>query len=219
MAGSGIRLVAFDMDGVLTAHPSSWEYVHSRMGVDNRKNLDLYRKGAISYIDFLKSDVQLWIDAHPGIGEKDIRHILGEIPLTEGIGLAVDELRSSGIATAIISGGIYWLAERICTVAQFDRIFANRISTDIYGKIIPDGSVMVEPRHKDKVLAALQQDTGIGIAETASVGDTLQDSAMFQRSSISIAFNTRDPKVVRSATHHVPSGNLLEAVRIIRQGL
>lgn len=215
MVRQGIRLVAFDMDGVLTSHPSSWEFVHSRMGVDNRLNLDLYRKGLISYLEFLRSDVRLWTETHPGISEDDVRRILDDIPLTEGIYRSVQELRDSGIVTAIISGGIYWLAERICISAPFDRVFANKISTDSSGRIVPDGTVMVEPRHKDRVLASIQQNTGIGMEETASVGDTLQDAAMFQRSALSIAFNTGDPKVVRSATHHVSSRNLLDAVRII----
>ena len=53
----GIRLVVFDMDGVLTTHPSSWEYVHRAMGVDNSENLRLYRTGNISYMDFLRIDL------------------------------------------------------------------------------------------------------------------------------------------------------------------
>ena len=113
----GIRLVVFDMDGVLTTHPSSWEYVHRAMGVDNSENLRLYRTGNISYMDFLRSDVNLWISRHPGITREDVVKILDSIPLRKNLNLAVKEIRDSGAATAIVSGGIYWLAQRIADQA------------------------------------------------------------------------------------------------------
>ena len=211
----GIRLVVFDMDGVLTTHPSSWEYVHRAMGVDNSENLRLYRTGNISYMDFLRSDVNLWISRHPGITREDVVKILDSIPLRKNLSLAVKEIRDSGAATAIVSGGIYWLAQRIADQAAFDQIYANMILTDNTGRIIPDGNVMVEPRHKDDVITAIQKRLGISEAETASVGDTTQDAAMFRHSAVSIAFNSIDGRLSGMASHSAHGNDLLEITRIL----
>ena len=188
------------MDGVLTKHPSSWEYVHRKLGVDNGKNLQLYREEKLSYIEFLRSDVRLWINENPGISEQDVRKILETIPERDGIPETMAKLHSGGITTAIISGGIYWLAERICRDSGIDYVFANGIRTDSTGRLLPDGDVVVEPRYKDRVLLDLQDRLKIGKDETASVGDTYQDNAMFMHSGISIAFNAKDPRVSKAAT-------------------
>ncbi len=211
----GIRLVVFDMDGVLTAHPSSWEFVHHAMGVDNSENLRLYREGKISYMDFLRSDVNLWVSRDPGITMDDVIRILDRIPLRDNLGRAVTEIRDSGAATAIVSGGIYWLAQRIARQAVFDQIYANMILTDSTGHIIPDGNVMVEPRHKDSVIMAIQKNLGVSEAQTASVGDTVQDGAMFRHSAVSIAFNSVDGRLTGMASHSAHGNDLLEITRIL----
>lgn len=211
----GIRLVVFDMDGVLTTHPSSWEYVHQAMGVDNSESLRLYRTGSISYMDFLRSDVNLWISRNPGITREDVIKILDRIPLRENLNRTINEIRDSGAATAIVSGGIYWLAQRIAGQAIFDHIYANMILTDDRGRIIPDGNVMVEPRHKDTVIMAIQKQLGISEAETASVGDTTQDAAMFRHSALSIAFNSVDGRLSEMASHSADGNDLLEITRIL----
>ncbi len=79
------KLAVFDMDGVLTQPVSSWDYVHKRLGVDNAENLNSYRAGTLSYIDFLRSDVRLWLgDDGPTSAEK-VMEILEQVPLREGV--------------------------------------------------------------------------------------------------------------------------------------
>lgn len=218
MKGEDIKLVVFDMDGVLTVHPSSWEYVHRHLGVDNHSNLQLYRQGKISYMEFLRSDVRLWTDADPELRKEDVVDILNTIPLRNGIGEAVETIRRCGSFTAIISGGIYWLADRISSLARFDRIFANQIMTDENGRILPDGKVLVEPRNKDKVLKQLQNEMGVSREETASIGDTLQDVAMFRNSGISVAFNATDERVRDEASFSVDGNDLRVIIDLICHG-
>lgn len=211
MTDAGYKLAIFDMDGVLTQNPSSWEFVHRRLGVDNRQNLSLYRRGELTYIDFLKSDVNLWLSREKEIPSETIVKILNEIPLRDGIGRTVDSLNSMGIRSVIISGGIYWLAEKIGGLAHFSHIEANSIKTDENGFIIPDGNVMVDPKHKDLNVLKLQERFGINSNETISVGDTLQDVAMFRHSGLSIAFNPVDEEMKEKATVTL-SGNDLTAL-------
>lgn len=217
MAVTGYKLAVFDMDGVLTQNPSSWEFVHKRLGVDNRENLALYRNGELSYIEFLKSDVNLWLRRNTSIPSRIIIDILNEIPLREGIRETVVSLDSMGITTAIISGGIYWLAEKIGNFAPFSRIEANHISTDENGFIIPDGKVMVDPKHKDVNIRELQERLGVSMAETVSVGDTLQDVAMFRNSGLSIAFNPVDEMMKEKATFSIAGNNLSAILDIVEK--
>ena len=42
-----IKLIFFDMDGVLTVEKSSWFYVNNRLGINNRENYMKYISGII----------------------------------------------------------------------------------------------------------------------------------------------------------------------------
>lgn len=219
MKDTGYRLAVFDMDGVLTQNPSSWGFVHGKLGVDNTRNLNLYRNGELTYMEFLKSDVNLWLDKMGRISSGTVIGILDEVPLREGIRETVSALKSMGIRTAIVSGGIYWLAERVGKVAEFDMILANKIKTDDSGFIIPDGHVLVDPKHKDRNIKELQAEFGVKPEETISVGDTLQDVAMFRNSGLSVAFNPVDPEMKERATFSTSGNNIsviLEYIEKIR---
>ena len=211
------KLAVFDMDGVLTGTPSSWEFVHRKIGVDNSRNLSLFKNGRITYMDFLRSDVELWIEKLGNVPADYIRGILDLVPLRSGIAETMSSLKKMGIKTAIISGGIYWLAEKISKFADFTEIHANKIQTNANGEIIPDGTVMVDPGRKDVVLRTLQEKLGIAEKETFSVGDTLQDVAMFRRSGYSIAFNANDFSMTGKASASMKGNDLTQILELIEK--
>lgn len=208
MSSTRFKLAVFDMDGVLTGTPSSWEFVHRKIGVDNMRNLSLFRKGEITYMEFLKSDVVLWIDKMGTVPADFIKSILDQVPLRNNIAETMSSLRAMGMETAIISGGIYWLAEKISTIGNFSEIHANKIKTNQRNEIIPDGTVMVDPRKKDVILQDLQKRLGINEEETFSVGDTTQDVALFRHSGFSIAFNTHESSMIRNASVSLEGNDL-----------
>lgn len=215
MAIKDYRLAVFDMDGVLTQPVSSWAFVHEKLGLDNTPYANSYRAGTLSYIDFLKSDVNLWLKKLGPTSAEIVVDILSEIPLRKGISETIKNLKQSGLKTAIISGGIYWLAEDLGKRYGFDEVYANKIMTDEHDNIIADGIVMVEPKHKDSVITGLQRKFGIRSGETFSVGDTGQDIAMFRNSGLSFAFNPVDPTVSQNATHTVTGNNLSAILNFI----
>lgn len=205
------KLAVFDMDGVLTQPISSWGYVHQRLGLDNTIYSNSYRAGNLSYIDFLKSDVNLWLRKLGPTKADVIIRILKDIPLRDGVLETIEKMKTAGLKTVIISGGIYWLAEAIGKEFGFDEIFANQIKMDRSDFIVPDGVVMVDPKHKDVVMRELQKKLGISQKETISVGDTSQDIAMFRNSGLSFAFNPVETSVSVNASFTV-TGNDLSAI-------
>lgn len=212
---SNYKLAVFDMDGVLTENVSSWAYVHEKFGVDNSTNFRMYREGKLPYIDFLKSDVSLWIDRNGPISADRIVGFLNQIPIRAGITNTVSKLKELGIESAIISGGIYWLAKKIGELSDFRYIYANRIKTDSRNFIIADGEVMVDPKRKDLTIRELQKNLRVRKSETISVGDTSQDVAMFRNSGLSIAFNPAEPSVGRRATAEFGGNDLSVILDII----
>ena len=55
-----MKLVVFDMDGVLTEYFSSWVRVHEHFGTDNDEALRLYMEGKIDDEEFMRRDIALW---------------------------------------------------------------------------------------------------------------------------------------------------------------
>ncbi|MCL4335018.1 MAG: HAD-IB family phosphatase [Candidatus Thermoplasmatota archaeon] len=201
-----IKLVAFDMDGVLTKHASSWRFVHDVLGVNNNHNLKRYREGLISYQDFLNSDIELWVEKFPGIRKIDIMQILSSVPIRDDISQAISLLRSAGAMVVIISGGISWLTDILNEKAEFDQRYANEILTDSDGLILPEGKVVVDPKRKDAILRYVQEELNIDRDETASVGDSNLDTAMFDLSSLGIFFSYND----LSGDQMPPSSDIIE---------
>lgn len=210
MENNGFKLIAFDMDGVLTTHPSSWRFVHERLGVDNQDNLQRYRSGELDYSRFLDSDLFLWLKAHPGISKSDVMSILREIPVRKDLAKAVNLIREAGARAVIISGGISWLCDILNEIVEFDDSYANIVNTDSSGAVQPHGTVVVVPRSKDTVLQKVQQKYGISPENTVSVGDSLFDSAMFRYSGKGVAFNSNSRELDSIADLCIETGKLTD---------
>ena len=202
------------MDGVLTKHPSSWRYIHSKFGVDNSLIYGKYSTGAIDYAEFLAGDVLLWMSKQQEIPKSQIVSYLDEIPLMDNLHEGLDRLRESGIKTAIVSGGISWLADKISRVTPFDYIYSNEILTNAKGNIIPEGKIGVIPNEKDRPISEIQKDSHIGIEATASIGDSDFDATMYKRSGLKISFNSASRELIELSDVTISSGDFLDVVRI-----
>lgn len=178
------RLAIFDMDGTLTEEPSSWEYVHRSLGIDNHKAFRLYRNRAINYSDFFKADIKAWLHMHPRLSKKDVKSILGKIPLRTGSLDVINDLRKRGVSIAVVSGGISWLLDIIAERASIDFKYSNVIYTDVNGIIEAAGRIEVIPERKDLVVSMLQQRLKIEPAETISVGDSMENGMIHRYSKI-----------------------------------
>jgi phosphoserine phosphatase len=91
-----IKLIVFDVDGTLTEHPSSWQFLHEHLNVWDG-NADRHQKrflaGKISYAEFCRLDAEHW----KGMRAARIQKILGRIPYTKNARRYIFLLKKKGI--------------------------------------------------------------------------------------------------------------------------
>jgi len=213
--GRRYDLVAFDMDGVLLDHISSWTWVHDAFGVNNDESLAEFLSGKIDEKEFMRRDVALWKNIDPEVNIRTIAKCLKDIPLIGGIQETVAALSWNGIKSVIISGGIDIAAEIIFSEFGFDDYAANGLETDGSGRLTGEGVINVDLTDKGKKMREFIEQFGTTRERTVSVGNSCTDIKMFENSGLSIAFNPIDDVTKNSADHVIYSSNISDVLDII----
>jgi len=211
---SSIKLVVFDMDGTLLQERSCWEYIHRHFGVDNTEMLKLYMEHKINDQEFAKSDIELWEKNSDGkVNESYINSILDEIEPMDGAEELIHSLHKNGIKTAILSGGIKYLADKWAEKWNMECAIANRIVDDEDENL----KVIIESsgHAKGPIMDQLLEKMGFTKEEVAAVGDTTVDIPLFQRSGLGIAVNTDNERVISEADYHLKENNLRKLIPVI----
>lgn len=198
------KLIIFDMDGVLVDINSSWYYVHKKFGVDSSTNFNNYLKREIDYTEFMRRDIRLWGKCHI----TDIQNILNNVPLMKGSKEVTQELKNKGYKLAIISAGIFSLAERVSNELNFDYVFANQLCTDKNNFLTGEGIVMVDLLSKDATFNKLIEIVNVTADQCVSIGDSQFDIPIFNLVGLSIAFNTSDEMTKQAADKSVEAKDL-----------
>ena len=197
------KLVAFDLDGTLVEEKSSWEFLHRHFGApveEAYRNLELYEKGEIDYIEFMRRDISLW--GKPHISE--IERAFGAIGIKPFVSNAVREIKDRGLSVAIITGGIDLLAKRVAAELGIEHVFANGLEIDVKGYLTGEGILRVEPRLKHLVLLRLAEELGVSPQECVAVGDSKYDVSFLEHAGLGIAIGD-DPELSRVADIRVPN--------------
>jgi phosphoserine phosphatase len=192
-------LVAFDMDGVLVDFASSWAWVHDHFKVDNEASLVDYIEGRINDQEFMRRDIEKWMRVRNDLCIADIEEILRPVPIVAGIQETVTALRSLGVRSVIVSGGLDMAARRIAKENGFDDHIANSLECDELGRLTGEGVLRVELTNKRKALQRFQALYGVPAERTVAIGNSFVDISMFSASALSIAFNPIDEAVERRA--------------------
>ncbi|HDD25655.1 MAG TPA: HAD family hydrolase, partial [Acidilobales archaeon] len=140
----GVKLVVFDMDGVLVNIKSSWQYLHERLGSivyvkDSMMGLNYFQR-RVSYYEWVVHDVRAMLKARGGkVHRSEIESIFNEVEINPEALAVVPRLKELGIELAIISGGIDILAERVGKVLGIKRVLANGLAFNDEGYLIEGG--------------------------------------------------------------------------------
>ncbi len=187
------RLIAFDLDGVLTESRSSWEHVHDYFGVpmgSRRKNFLDYVWGRIDYNEWIKRDIELWNKA---LGRKlrreDLLEAIDGVKVNDDVGRVVGELKGRGFIVGIISAGIGQLAEKIASKHGFDFWIANPITFTSNGVVSDNQRARMPPYRKPLTLLWIARRYGVSIRETIYVGDSDWDIGVIKLAGCGIAYN------------------------------
>ncbi len=204
------------MDGTLLEPRSCWAYIHDYFGTDNSDMLKMYIERKISDQDFVKADFKLWQNStKDNVNQEYLNKILDNIEPIKGAKELVENLHSYNIRTAIISGGIQYLADKWAQKWNIERALANELFDDENGKL--SAKINVRGNTKGPVMEKLMSEMNVEKSQVISVGDTVVDLPLFKRSGYSIAVNTEDSRVVESTDYHHKETDLAKLIPIVKK--
>ena len=194
-----IKLAAFDMDGTVLEHNSSWVAIHQHYGTGTKAatSLRLYTEGKIGYREFMHRDIASW---PKGVTKDEIEDILSDYTIRREAPSTFRELRKRGIKTALVTSGIDILANKVAEELEIDYWVANGLKFDRSGILQPDGIGRVDPTRKNIAYQKLLSKVGIPTEQTIAVGDTVYDLSFLKSALLGfmMAHTTRvpDPDII-----------------------
>ena len=205
-------LICFDVDGTLVKHPTGkviWEILNLRFtGSDeiNQVRYAMYRAGELTYADWVRLDVQGWIDAGATYG--GIETAVREFAPAEGALETVWELRRRGLKLAIVSGTLDVVIDTLFPEHPFDDVFSNRLVFDDGGRLAGWSATPFDLQGKPEAVRQLARKHGTELKRTAFVGDGENDVPVIGVAGTVVAFHPRSAELARRADHVLTNGGM-----------
>lgn len=210
-----LKLVFFDMDGVITDTVSSWKYIHDYFETSNDQSVDKYLRGEIDDMEFIRRDALLWRENGRPVTKTKLADILSGVSLMEGARECISGLRDEGVKTAIVSAGLDILAERVAKELSIDYVSANGLKTDRDGYVTGEGILGVKLMYKDETVKRLVKRIGVPLENCAAVGNSCFDIPMFKTCAFGVAFNPQDDCVREEADVVIEGKDLSKFLSVI----
>lgn len=207
-SASRIRLVAFDLDGTLTRGDTVCEAIARGMGHLSRMRALEAIADARRDRESLRSLREELASYYRGATAAELRSHLRALALAPGAREGFQLLRHRGIATAIVSITWDFAAEWLAAELGADYHVGTRL--------LPDGGVEhFWPEDKGPWVERLVRTLGLQREESAAVGDSWRDLAMFEV--VGHAFYVGEALPPRVRALHVPGGDIREVARLITE--
>ena len=91
-----IKLIIFDVDGVLLEARSFWTYLHEKLDTYNEtessRNMQMFFQGELSYQEWADLEASAWKDT----SYERVKELLLEIPLSKGTKETLSKLNEMG---------------------------------------------------------------------------------------------------------------------------
>ncbi len=201
-------LIVFDIDGTITQHISSWQFLHEKLDQwDNQAILyqDQFLAGKISYKRFCKLDAAHW----KGMDVFRLSGLFKEISFAENVEKAVRILKEKGFKLAAVSTGIQFIVDRIKEELAFDYVIGNRLKVR-KGKLTGGVTINVSHLGKGRVLKDLLRRFQVSHSKLIVVGDSEGDIPMMKMAGYAIAFNASSPALEQVADYCCRTDDFME---------
>ncbi|MHA1638431.1 MAG: HAD-IB family phosphatase [Candidatus Thorarchaeota archaeon] len=202
-----IKVISFDLDGVLFDGPSATYPIAKEIGIE-KEFLGVLAKADSAQLSLHESIIEgskIWAGV-PVDGTLD--PIIESMPLMPGAEETVSTLKKWGYLVGCISSGVsQYFLKPLSKRLNLDFAFSNELGS-VNGK--HDGTVLHVMDGPGKAKAATNYLTSLDLPTNslASVGDGENDLDMFRISSFSIAFNPTSDVVANTASLTIRSKDL-----------
>jgi phosphoserine phosphatase len=214
------RLVGFDWDGTLVKMSAkySWNIINTALGCTKEGDAleEKYRQDDVSYLDWCRQSVELYKKF--GLTEKMLRDIVErDLILHKGALETLAELKSRGIRTCIISGGMhnmYEYASKKFGLSVDYANFAARLKFDVGGALVGGDYKEDDFDGKLRVLREYCKKADATLDETLYVGDSNNDIPVF-KATVGIAFSSDSEELKRCAKRVIKGDDLREILKYV----
>ena len=200
------KLVAFDLDGTLTAERSIWEYIHKKLDKwygYAEKYQSQFLQGKISYRQFCGLDAKMW----KGMRVDQLRHIVRAVPFNPGVDELTSLLKGLGLRLTLVSSGLSLLSEWVEEKYGFDYAVSNRL---LHKDDVLTGEVEIKVHYDRKAewLQSIKDIFRVRSHEIIAIGDSIGDMEMFEMAGYSISFNSSSHKLDQIANVVIKGNDL-----------
>ncbi|MCB1801280.1 MAG: phosphoserine phosphatase SerB [Gammaproteobacteria bacterium] len=193
------RLIVFDMDSTLIRCEVIDELAHAAgVGEQVAAITESAMRGEIGFDDSFRRRVGLL----EGLREDVLERIARELPITEGAGRLIGNLKRMGYKVGILSGGFTYFAEHLKSRFGVDCVSANLLDIAdgrVTGRVVGD---IVNGEKKAELLRGMAAQLGIDMRQTIAVGDGANDLPMLGIAGLGVAFHAK-PVVRANARHSI----------------
>jgi|SRR5215469_2189837 len=208
-----IKLVIFDMDGVIFEGRNFWLDLHRRYSTE-ADALDLaerYLKHDYELLGRITTEI-LW-KGKPAAAFLDL---VRQRKYQNGVVELVKGLRQCGVMTAIVSSGPIQLAVRAQNDLGIDAIRANELKL-IDDRVSGQINIAVPDSDKGRVSLELMRSLAVTPAESAAVGDTESDVDVAKVVGLPVAYDSNSAELNSLARVHLRKGELFKLLDIVQQ--
>jgi phosphoserine phosphatase len=193
-AGRRKRLLIADMDSTIVTSETLTDVAEAAgKGQIIAEITDRVMRGELDFAASLRERVAML----EGLSESALEQAYQEIEVSPGAETLVRTMVASGATTALVSGGFTYFTQRIAERLGFHINMANEF-------IIADGKLtgrVTEPilarTSKYDALVKLAAENGLGLEDTAAIGDGANDLEMIQAAGLGCAY--RGKPILRDA--------------------
>lgn len=203
-AGRRKALLIADMESTLIEN-EFLDDIAARAGI-GPKIADITRRAMAGELDFagaLRERVAMLRGLNAGL----LDDVYGQLKVMPGARTLIATMRRHGAATAIVSGGFRFFAERVRATLGADLTEANELEV-VEGRLT--GRVrepIFDRRSKRATLERLAAARGLDLADTMAVGDGANDLEMVRAAGLGVAFRAK-PILADAAAVAIRHGDL-----------